>query len=146
MSLTDSMEKPLAAELMAGPIAVFSNSYARLPEHFFARLAPTPVPKPPTDSFSDMELVKEEPAPSPGPAPELTSRTQKPRPPSYLDAELIEEEPSAPSRPRPRPVRPAPPRARPRCRPCSSVITLATASPSLYGRASSTIAGASQSI
>jgi hypothetical protein len=34
MPLTDSMEKPLAAERTAGPIAVFSNSYARLPEHF----------------------------------------------------------------------------------------------------------------
>ena len=46
MSPTSSMEKPAAVERTAGPIAVFSNSYARLPEHFFARLAPTPVPKP----------------------------------------------------------------------------------------------------
>jgi serine/tyrosine/threonine adenylyltransferase len=46
MPLTDSMEKPLAAERTAGPLAVFSNSYARLPEHFFARLSPTPVAKP----------------------------------------------------------------------------------------------------
>jgi serine/tyrosine/threonine adenylyltransferase len=45
MPLTDSMEKPPAAERTAGPIAVFSNSYARLPEHFFARLSPTPVAK-----------------------------------------------------------------------------------------------------
>jgi hypothetical protein len=29
------MEKPPAAERTPGPIAVFSNSYARLPEHFF---------------------------------------------------------------------------------------------------------------
>ena len=43
MPLTDSMEKPLATERTAGPIAVFSNSYARLPEHFFARLSPAPV-------------------------------------------------------------------------------------------------------
>jgi hypothetical protein len=43
MPLTDSMEKPPAAERTASPIAVFSNSYARLPEHFFARLSPTPV-------------------------------------------------------------------------------------------------------
>ena len=40
------MEKPPAAERTGGPIAVFSNSYARLPEHFFARLSPTPVAKP----------------------------------------------------------------------------------------------------
>src|ERR1700723_4224217 len=46
MPLTDSMEKPPAAERTAGPIAVFSNSYARLPEHFSARLSPTPVAKP----------------------------------------------------------------------------------------------------
>jgi uncharacterized protein YdiU (UPF0061 family) len=31
---------------MAAAIASFSNSYARLPEHFFARLDPTPVAKP----------------------------------------------------------------------------------------------------
>src|ERR1700722_8669249 len=31
---------------MAGAIASFSNSYSRLPEHFFARLDPTPVAKP----------------------------------------------------------------------------------------------------
>ena len=45
-------------------------------------------------------------------------------------------------------VRPraAPPRARPRCAPCSDVITVAMASPSPYGRASSTMAGASQSM
>ena len=45
MQLTDSMEKPPAAERTGRPIAVFSNSYARLPEHFFARLSPTPVAK-----------------------------------------------------------------------------------------------------
>ena len=32
--------------LMLDPIASFSNSYARLPEHFFARLDPTPVARP----------------------------------------------------------------------------------------------------
>ncbi len=47
MPPTDSMEKPAAVERTGRPIAVFSNSYARLPERFFARLAPTPVPKPP---------------------------------------------------------------------------------------------------
>ena len=46
MPLTDSIEKPPIAERTAGPIAVFSNSYARLPEHFFARLSPTPVARP----------------------------------------------------------------------------------------------------
>jgi uncharacterized protein YdiU (UPF0061 family) len=45
MPLMDSMEKPPTAERAAGAIAVFSNSYARLPEHFFARLSPTPVAK-----------------------------------------------------------------------------------------------------
>jgi serine/tyrosine/threonine adenylyltransferase len=46
MPLSESIEKPLIAERTGGPIAVFSNSYARLPEHFFARLSPTPVAKP----------------------------------------------------------------------------------------------------
>jgi serine/tyrosine/threonine adenylyltransferase len=46
MPLTDSMERPPATERAAGLIAVFSNSYARLPDHFFARLLPTPVAKP----------------------------------------------------------------------------------------------------
>src|ERR1700732_439819 len=45
MPLSESIEKPLIAERTAGPIVVFSNSYARLPEHFFARLSPTPVAK-----------------------------------------------------------------------------------------------------
>ena len=45
MPLTDSMEKAPAAERTAGPLAVFSNSYARLPEHFFARCSPTAVTK-----------------------------------------------------------------------------------------------------
>ena len=34
MPPTDSMEKPPTAECTVGPIAVFSNSYARLPERF----------------------------------------------------------------------------------------------------------------
>jgi hypothetical protein len=46
MPLTDSIEKPLAAERTSGPIAVFSNSYARPPEHFVARLSPAPVERP----------------------------------------------------------------------------------------------------
>ena len=58
MPLTDSMEKPLAAERTGGPIAVFSNSYARLPERFFARLSPTPVAKPRLIKFN--ELLAEE--------------------------------------------------------------------------------------
>ena len=45
MPLTDSMEKPPAMRRTAGPIAVFSNSYAHLPERFFARLSPTPDTK-----------------------------------------------------------------------------------------------------
>jgi serine/tyrosine/threonine adenylyltransferase len=53
MPPTDSIEKPPTVELTAGPIAVFFNSYARLPEHFFARLAPTPVPKPRLIKFNE---------------------------------------------------------------------------------------------
>ena len=53
MPLTDSIEKPLAADRATGPIAVFSNSYARLPEHFFARLSPTPVAKPRLIKFNE---------------------------------------------------------------------------------------------
>jgi uncharacterized protein YdiU (UPF0061 family) len=53
MPLTDSMEKPPAAEGTSRPIAVFSNSYARLPEHFFARLSPTPVAKPRVIKFNE---------------------------------------------------------------------------------------------
>src|SRR5271170_7131400 len=46
MPPTDSMKKPPTVERMGRPIAVFSNSYARLPERFFARLAPTLATKP----------------------------------------------------------------------------------------------------
>jgi uncharacterized protein YdiU (UPF0061 family) len=53
MPLTDSMEKPPAAERTGGPMAVFTNSYARLPEHFFARLSPTPVAKPHLIKFNE---------------------------------------------------------------------------------------------
>ena len=53
MPPTGSMEKPLTAEHAAGPIVVFSNSYARLPERFFARLDPTPVPKPRLIKFNE---------------------------------------------------------------------------------------------
>ena len=48
------MEKPPTAEREAGQIAVFSNSYARLPERFFARLDPTPVPKPRLIKFNEL--------------------------------------------------------------------------------------------
>ena len=53
MPLTDSMEKASTAERTAGPIAVFSNSYAGLPEHFFARLSPTPVARPRLVTFNE---------------------------------------------------------------------------------------------
>ena len=53
MPLTDAMEKAATAERTAGPIAVFSNSYARLPEHFFARLSPTPVARPRLITFNE---------------------------------------------------------------------------------------------
>jgi hypothetical protein len=46
MPLSESIEKPLIADRAGSPIAFFSNSYARLPEHFFARLSPTPSQNP----------------------------------------------------------------------------------------------------
>ncbi len=52
------MEKPAAVERTGRPIAIFSNSYAGLPERFFARLAPTPVPKPRLIKFNE-ELASE---------------------------------------------------------------------------------------
>jgi protein adenylyltransferase len=53
MPLSESIEKPLIADSAGSPIAVFSNSYARLPEHFFARLSPTPVAKPHLIKFNE---------------------------------------------------------------------------------------------
>jgi uncharacterized protein YdiU (UPF0061 family) len=53
MPLTDSIEKASPAERTAGSIAVFSNSYARLSEHFFARVSPTPVARPRLIIFND---------------------------------------------------------------------------------------------
>ena len=53
MPLSDSIEKPLITERTGGPIAVFSNSYAHLPERFFARLPPTPVAKPRLIKFNE---------------------------------------------------------------------------------------------
>ena len=54
MPPTDSMEKPPTVERTGRPIAVFSNSYARLPERFFARLAPTPATKPRLIKFNEL--------------------------------------------------------------------------------------------
>ena len=54
MPPTDSIDMPATVERTAGPIAVFSNSYARLPEHFFARLAPTPSSKPHLIKFNEL--------------------------------------------------------------------------------------------
>ena len=50
MPLSVSIEKPMIAK---GPIAVFSNTYARLPERFFARRSPTPVVKPNLIKFNE---------------------------------------------------------------------------------------------
>ncbi len=50
---TDSMEKPTTTERTEGPSLVFSNSYARLPAHFFARRAPTPAPRPHLIKFNE---------------------------------------------------------------------------------------------
>ena len=53
MPPTDSMEKLPPVERTGRPIAVFSNSYARLPARFFARLAPTPATKPRLIKFNE---------------------------------------------------------------------------------------------
>ena len=53
MPLNNAIEEPLAAERTSHPIAVFSNSYARLPERFFSRLSPTPVAKPRLIKFNE---------------------------------------------------------------------------------------------
>jgi uncharacterized protein YdiU (UPF0061 family) len=53
MPLSESIEEPLIADRASSPIAVFSNSYARLPEHFFARVSPTPVAKPHLIKFNE---------------------------------------------------------------------------------------------
>jgi len=53
MPSTDAIEKQSTDERMGRPIAVFSNSYARLPERFFARLAPTSAPKPHLIKFNE---------------------------------------------------------------------------------------------
>jgi uncharacterized protein YdiU (UPF0061 family) len=58
MPLSESIETPLIAERMGRAIAVFSDSYARLPEHFFARVSATPVAKPRLIKFN--ELLAEE--------------------------------------------------------------------------------------
>ena len=53
MPMSDLIEKPVIAERAVSPIAVFSNTYARLPERFFARLSPTPVAKPHLIKFNE---------------------------------------------------------------------------------------------
>src|SRR5271156_3064758 len=53
MLATEPLEKPAPAERMPSLVASFSNSYARLPERFFARLAPTPVARPRLIKFND---------------------------------------------------------------------------------------------
>src|SRR5271154_1201279 len=51
MLATDPVETPPAVERM--PSLTFSNSYARLPERFFAQLVPTPVARPRLIKFND---------------------------------------------------------------------------------------------
>src|SRR5271170_6460712 len=53
MPPTDSMEKLPTVERTGRPIAVFSNSYAWLPERFFVGLAPTPATKPRLIKFNE---------------------------------------------------------------------------------------------
>ncbi|HXZ17572.1 MAG TPA: protein adenylyltransferase SelO family protein, partial [Roseiarcus sp.] len=47
------METPPTVDRTANPVIVFSNSYARLPQHFFARVDPAPAPKPRLIAFND---------------------------------------------------------------------------------------------
>jgi uncharacterized protein YdiU (UPF0061 family) len=53
MPPTDSIEEPATVKRLGRLIAVFSNGYARLPERFFARPAPTPAPKPRLIKFNE---------------------------------------------------------------------------------------------
>jgi uncharacterized protein YdiU (UPF0061 family) len=53
MLSNNSVEKKLTPRCIPSSIASFSNSYARLPERLFARLAPTPVTKPLLIKFND---------------------------------------------------------------------------------------------
>src|ERR1700756_5542580 len=53
MLATDPVEKAPAVERMPSLTASFSNSYARLPERFFARLVPTPVARPRLIKFNN---------------------------------------------------------------------------------------------
>ena len=53
MPPTEFPAEPPTVERTGHAIAVFSNSYAGLPGHFFARLAPTPAPKPHLIAFND---------------------------------------------------------------------------------------------
>src|ERR1700691_2820723 len=53
MLATEPLEKPAPAGPMPSLTASFSNSYARLPERFFARLVPTPVARPRLIKFND---------------------------------------------------------------------------------------------
>jgi uncharacterized protein YdiU (UPF0061 family) len=53
MPLSESIEKPPIAEHTGRPIAVFTNTYARLPEQFFAHLSPTPVAEPRLITFDE---------------------------------------------------------------------------------------------
>jgi serine/tyrosine/threonine adenylyltransferase len=51
-------ERTPSALGLADPIAAFSNSYARLPDHFFARIDSTPVNAPRLIQFNK-ELASE---------------------------------------------------------------------------------------
>jgi uncharacterized protein YdiU (UPF0061 family) len=53
MPAADTIEIPPIVERVERPIVVFSNSYARLPQHFFARVDPTPALKPRLIAFND---------------------------------------------------------------------------------------------
>ena len=53
MLATDPVERPIASRPAPSLGASFSNSYARLPERFFARVAPTPVARPRLIKFND---------------------------------------------------------------------------------------------
>jgi serine/tyrosine/threonine adenylyltransferase len=58
MLLSDKTQEQSTAGRVTDPIVSFSNSYARLPEHFFARLIPAPVPRPSLIKFNNSLAVE----------------------------------------------------------------------------------------
>ena len=67
MQPADAMAMRPSQQSSGDAMVVFSNSYARLPQHFFARVQPAPAPKPakrtpPTDGWTNQPALKPDPA------------------------------------------------------------------------------------